>query len=248
MGRIRPTYDPLGILKPVDEDIWIVDGPLIRFHGLPFPTRMTVVRLGDGSLWLHSPTALDPSLQAALQAEGPIRHLVAPNWIHYAHVADWKSCLPDALAWASPGVRERAASRGVAVTFDRDLGPVAPAEWAAQIDQRTVGGSRVHREVVFFHRPSATLILTDLIENFEPARLPWWMRPLTRLAGIAAPHGGMPRDMAATFRKGRGELRAAVEWMLERRPRRVIIAHGEWFDTGGEAVLRRAFDWVLKQG
>lgn len=34
-----------------------------------------------------------------------------------------------------------------------------------------VRGSSVHREAVFFHRASRTLILTDLIENFEPAKL-----------------------------------------------------------------------------
>ena len=57
------TYDPLGVLKPVAENIWIVDGPEIRFRyallRIPFPTRMTVVRLPDGGLWLHSPTPAD---------------------------------------------------------------------------------------------------------------------------------------------------------------------------------------------
>jgi hypothetical protein len=53
-------YLPLDELKPVAEDVWIVDGPEIRFGAgplkFPFPTRMTVVRLPDNVLWLHSPT------------------------------------------------------------------------------------------------------------------------------------------------------------------------------------------------
>ena len=45
----RPTgYEPLYTLKPVAPDVWIADGGWIRFYGLPFPTRMTVVRLACG--------------------------------------------------------------------------------------------------------------------------------------------------------------------------------------------------------
>jgi hypothetical protein len=61
------TYEPTGTLKPVTEGLWIVDGPVIGFGYLgmkfPFPTRMTIVRLADGGLWLHSPTELRPSLK-----------------------------------------------------------------------------------------------------------------------------------------------------------------------------------------
>jgi hypothetical protein len=59
------TYPPLNTLKAVASEVWIVDGPIIRF-GLPwmklsFPTRMTVIRLGSGELFLHSPTPLVPA-------------------------------------------------------------------------------------------------------------------------------------------------------------------------------------------
>jgi hypothetical protein len=110
-----------------------------------------------------------------------------------------------------------------------------------------VWGSRVHQEAVFFHRASRTLILTDLIENFEPHKLPLWMRPLVRLAGICAPHGGMPRDMRLTFRMhgGRARLQAAVERMIAWEPERVILAHGQWFAEDGTLALRRAFSWLL---
>ena len=61
-----PAYAPLNVLKPVAPDVWIVDGPVIRFYGLPFTTRMTVIRLPDGGLWLHSPIAMDDGLVAQL--------------------------------------------------------------------------------------------------------------------------------------------------------------------------------------
>jgi hypothetical protein len=236
-------YEPLDIPKPVAGDIWVIDGPAIPFYHLPFSTRATVVRLNNGDLWVHSPTLLSEPLRGKLNALGRVAHLVAPNWIHYAHLSAWAAAWPDAVSWAAPGVKERAKTRGMDLSFARDLGEKAPEAWAGQIDQMIVAGSRVHREAVFFHRASRSLILTDLIENFEAAKLPWWMRPLTRLGGIAAPRGGMPRDMRATF--NRAELAASLRRMLEWNPERVILAHGRWFARDGAAELRRVFAGVL---
>ncbi len=238
-------YEPLDTLKPVARDIWIIDGPAIRFYKVPFSTRATVVRLADGALWVHSPIWLTEPLRAELDALGPVTHLIAPNWIHYAHVASWQAAWPKAQSWAAPGVRDRAASRGVTLHFDHDLDDEAPPQWQGQIDQMIVAGSPVHREAVFFHRASRTLILTDLIENFEPAKINWWMAILARLVGIAAPDGGMPPDMKATFDKA--QLAAAINRMIAWNPERVILSHGRWFETGGTDALRRAFAGVLRK-
>ena len=237
----RPTgYEPLYVLKAVAPDIWIADGGWIRFYGMPFPTRMTVIRLSDGGIWVHSPIADRQGLADEVVALGPVRHLIAPNWIHYAWLPEWQARFPEAAAWGSPGVVARAASRGVALRLDHELADAAPPAWAGQIDQR-LADSGWHREVVFFHRASRTLVLTDLIENFEPAKVPWWMRPLIRLGGVADPNGGMPRDMAASFRRRPGHLRDIVQALIGWAPERVILAHGRWYERDGLAELRRAF-------
>lgn len=113
-----------------------------------------------------------------------------------------------------------------------------------------VTGSPVHLEVVFFHRASKTLILTDLIESFEPQKTPVWLRPLIRLAGIRDPDGKMPLDMRMSFRFGEGGeglemLRQSVNTMLSWAPEQVIISHGRWYEKNGTDELRRAFRWLL---
>ncbi|MDR9483999.1 MAG: DUF4336 domain-containing protein [Sediminimonas sp.] len=242
-----PTgYEPLNTLKPVGEGIWLIDGPAIRFYGLPFSTRATVVRLENGDLWVHSPTRMTEALKAELVAQGPVRHLIAPNWIHYAHIADWQAAFPGAQAWAAPGVAARAASKGMELRFDHDLGPQAAAPWAGQIEQIIVEGSAVHREAVFFHIASRTLILTDLIENFEPSKIPLWMRPLVWLAGITDGDGKMPPDMAFSFRD-KAALAEAVETMIAWAPERIVLAHGRWYQGDGAAELRRAFRRTLRR-
>ncbi|MCS3446827.1 MULTISPECIES: hypothetical protein [Bradyrhizobium] len=100
-------------------------------------------------------------------------------------------------------------------------------------------------EVVFFHLPSRTLLLTDLIENFEAGRVRSpLMRFLTWLGGVRDPDGSTPRDMRLTFSRDRAALKAIVARMIEWNPERIILAHGRWYDRNGRAELERAFRWL----
>ena len=103
-------YEPLYTLKEVDQNIWIADGDLIQMDlkvlKLPFQTRMTVIKLNDGKLWIHSPIAPNEELFTELDALGKVAYLISPNKIHYAYIADWKKRYPYAQAWSSPGVEE----------------------------------------------------------------------------------------------------------------------------------------------
>ena len=238
-------YAPLNTLKPVGDEIWVVDGPSTRFYGVPFSTRMAVVRLKNGDVWLHSPTKICDALKAEIAALGPVRHLIAPNWNHYAYISEWQAAVPNACAYAAPGIVARAKKHGMSTRFDQDLAQTAPDAWAGQIEQMIVEGSKIHREAVFFHTASRALILTDLIENFEPRNLSWPLRILTRLGGIQDPDGQMPRDMRMTFSKGHRKLRTAVEQMIDWGPERIILAHGRWYDRDAVTELKRAFRWVL---
>jgi hypothetical protein len=241
-------YEPVDVLKLVDRDLWIVDGPTVTLtssgFSMPFPTRMVVARLADGGLWIWSPVELSSELRRQLDALGPVRHIVSPNKIHYVHVAAWKAAYPDAIAWASPGVRERAESMHAQVAFDRDLVDTPDAAWAGEVDQLVFRGSCVMEEVVFFHRASRTLVLADLIENFERDKLSFSERLLTRLGGVWDPDGKAPTDLRLTFLGHRDVARAHLEKMMAWDPQRIVIAHGRWYDRDGAAELRRAFRWL----
>jgi len=239
-------YEPLNRPKRVDDNIWVVDGEAISFYGLPYTTRMTIVRLSKGDLFVHSPIALTKELRRQVEKLGTVRHLVSPNWIHYAYISEWAEAYPNTVAWASPGVRGRARKFRSPVVFDRDLGEAAEKEWSGQIEQMIVHGNVIHHEVVFFHIASKTLILTDLIENFEARNINLWFRPLAWIGGILDPDGKAPLDMRLGFFKGKTDLRGAVQKMIDWQPERVILSHGRWYQRDGVAELRRAFRWVLK--
>lgn len=240
----RSVYPPLDVLKPVADNLWLVDGGPLHAAGLPIPVRMTVVRLANGDVWLHSPTRYDEALRTEIEKLGPIRHLVAPNVAHWSFLKDWRSRCPGAVSWAAPGLRQRSQVRKSGVILDHDLGDAAPAAWAGDIDQVVVPGGFGFREVAFFHRATASLILTDLIQNFEPEKVSRLLRPLLRLAGSMAPDGKTPLHLRFVINARRSAAAEAARRLIRLAPERVIFAHGRWFETGGAERLRRSLGWL----
>jgi hypothetical protein len=242
---LKSAYPPLNTLKPIATNVWIVDGPTLRFGmpwlKIPFPTRMTVIRIG-GDLFIHSPTPLPPSLRIEIESIGQPRWIIGPNRLHYWWIRDWISAFPEAEAYLAPRIEEQAQGR---IDFPhRALDGTRGYPWDDAIDTLPVHGSFM-TEVVFFHRASRTLVLTDFIENFEAHKIrSSFLRWVVRSGGALAPDGGMPRDMRFSYRRHRTQMKAAVEQMIAWNPERVIIAHGRWFETNGTAELQRAFRWL----
>lgn len=248
MDDALAAYAPINTLKPVVDNVWIVDGPVIRFGfpwpKLPFPTRMTIIRLAGGELFVHSPTPLTPALRTEIEHAGRVRFIVGPNRIHYWWIPEWRAAYPKALVYLAPRIKEQARGR---IAFDGlPLDSTGGYPWDGEIATLPIVGSYM-TEVEFFHRESRTLILTDLIENFEPEKVgAWFMRLLMWIGGVSAPHGGLTRDLRLTFTwRHKSELRAAVQTMLAWNPERIIFAHGRWHEANGSTELRRAFRWLL---
>jgi hypothetical protein len=239
-------YEPINVYKPLGPDIGIVDGPFefltiggIRLP-LPFTTRMTVVRLSNGDLVLHSPIQFDETLADQICALGAPRHLVSPNQFHYAHIGEWAKAFPDAIAWASPGVRSRARARRVDVDFARDLDANAPDEWRAEIDQLLFPGG-YFKELVFFHKPSRSLIVADTIINIELDKIsePW--RTVTKLSGMYHPYGQIFFGMRLPLRSQPRKARAAIAKIYSWQPQRIVLSHGRCFYENADQIVRRIF-------
>ena len=236
------TYPPLDTLKRVDENLWVVDSGPIRAMGLSLPIRMTVIRLASGGMWLHSPTRFSEALQREIEAIGPIQHLVAPNVVHWSFLKDWQAHCAGATTWAAPKLRERAQVKAAGVRLDRDITEEAPAEWAEEIAQAIVPGGFGFREVAFFHRPSGTLLLTDLIEDLETDKLPFGTKLFALLTG--ANRGTSPVQIRLAVWRRRAQAAEVVRRIIGWEPERVIFAHGRPFERDGTRRLSRAMAWL----
>ncbi len=227
-------------MRELDEELWVEDRPL-RLLGIEVGARMTVVRLEDGGLFLHSPVALDADLRSDLDALGPVRCVVAPNMLHHLFVAPYRDVYPSARFYAAPGLREK---RGD-LSFDVDLSDEPPPEWRGEIDQQILHGIPRANEVVFLHRASRTLILTDSAFNvFEVESL--LSQLFFRLVGVHRRFGPskifrrLVRDPAAARRA----IDAVLCWDFER----VIVSHGIVLQRGGHRLLRAAWAWLDPEG
>jgi Domain of unknown function (DUF4336) len=228
-------------LQEFGPEIWVADGPVVSFYGFPYPTRMAVIRLSAGELFVWSPVAPSAALRRDIDALGPVRHLVSPNRLHHLYLGAWQAAYPQARLYASPGLRRKRRD----LAFEAELGELPPAEWAADIDQVVMRGSFAMTEVVFFHRASGTALFADLIENFPRDWFKGWRGFASRLDGIVAPDPGAPREWRASFldrRAARNALGRILAWPIAR----VLIAHGEPATANGAGFVRRAFRWLRR--
>ncbi len=232
------------MLEQVGPELWVADGGTVSFFGADYPTRMAVVRLADGGLWVWSPIALTPELEEEVRTLGPVRHLVSPNKLHHIFLAAWKSAFPGAKLWGTAST----IARFPGLPFAGALTGDPPPDWAGQIDQFHFTNSRFLDEVIFFHRKSRTAIVADLSQPFSETWLerhwPWWLRWIAKRVGMVEGKGYGPIELRLTFRR-RAEARAKVRALIAEEPERVVVAHGEIVRSGGAAYLRRAFAWLL---
>lgn len=222
-------------------ELWLFDGPTVTGGaGFRFPTRMAVVRLpNDQGLWIWSPVALTEEIGRAVNALGPVRHLVAPNSLHHTFLSEWAAAYPDARVHAAPGLRDDVAR----TTIHTRLGDEADPAWAGAIDQVIVRGNRITTEVVFFHTASATVLVTDLVQQMPQDWFRGWRSVVARLDLMTAPLPSVPRKfrLATT---DRAAARGSVQRILHWRADRLVMAHGMPLQTGGKAALAQAFRWL----
>lgn len=227
------------MLQPFGEDIWIADGPTTDVAGFRYPTRMAVIRVSGGGLFIWSPTAMGDELKAAVEALGPVRFIVAPNSLHHLSLGDWRRAWPEARLSAPPGLRGKRPD----IAFDDDLGDGSVHDWSADIDHVLVRGNAITAEAAFFHRRSGTVIFTDLIQHFEPGWFTGWRAVVARLDLMTAPEPSVPRKFRLAFTDRRA-ARAAIGRILAWPARKVLMAHAPPVEAGGQAFLARTFRWL----
>jgi hypothetical protein len=227
------------MLTAFGQDLYFADGPAVSFYGFPYPTRMAVVRLSSGKTWVWSPIALTEDLAIAVEAVGPVAHIVSPNKLHHLALSAWKTRWSEASIHAPPGL----ARKMKGFRFDAELGDEPDREWIVDIDQVVFRGSFAMEEVVFFHRVSRTAIFGDLIQRFPDEVATGWKGTLLRLDDLVGPHGSTPREWRLSF-LSRDAARAARQRVLDWKPERLLIAHGQCADGGATSVIAEALRWI----
>jgi hypothetical protein len=233
----------LPALRPFGKDIWIVAGPDVRDMGFTFSTRMTVVKLANGSVWVESPVSVSFDTLRRITELGPVRYLVAATPRHVWRLHAWHILFPEAQLWAARTTPFTVTQGHLPIT-----GILADApyrDWADDLDQLAFKGSSSIEEVLFFHRESRTVILNDLFQIHPTVKGKFLRNALFRLGGVASPYGGVSCDIRLTFRNrdlARQSLARLLSWDFEK----AIIAHGPCIEKEAKPPVARAFRWLAR--
>jgi hypothetical protein len=223
-------------LEPLAENLWVATRPLTLWVG-DVGTRMTVIRLRGGDLFLHSPVSLDSPLREALDRIGRVRWVVGPSKVHHFYLGEYALAYPEAELCGALGLPEKRRD----LRFQRVLDGEPVPGWEGQIQHLLFAGAPRINEVVFLHRSSRTLLLTDLAFNVKSgpgdrAKLLHWLLGATDRFG---PHR-LVRSMIRDREAARRSVAEILSWDFDR----VVVTHGEVLEHGGQLALRAGFAWL----
>ena len=222
------------MFEEVTSGIWITHRPQ-RFWGVETGTRMTIVRLSNGGLFVHCPVELDAETRSTVDALGPVRAVASSSLYHHLYAGQWLEAYPDALFCACPGLEQKRSD----LAWGHILGDEPHELWKDDLDQLFFS-ARFEKEVVFFHRASRTLVTADALLNLSehPSRM-------TRLVALfmlntAPGKGWMERFAVRDWKLARKQVDRMLEWDIER----ILLAHGGIVRANGREVLRQAYAWL----
>ncbi len=222
----------LPMIEPLADRVWHLQHHF-TVNGLPVSSRMTIVRLADGGLWLHSPVPLDAARRAALDRLGPVRCIVAPSKMHHLFVGEYAREYPQARLYGAPGLRDK--RRDLATLHE--LPPDAQAPWSGELECLLFEGIPFANETIWWHGPSKTLIVTDLLQWWA-GELRWPARLYARLTGVRR-RVDVPRTVRLVLRDRAAARRSATQ-MLDWPIERLVMAHNAVVDVDAHGVVKRA--------
>ena len=218
-------------MKPLADNLWLLHYKL-PILGEYLGRNVTIIRLASGELVIHSTGPFSPEDVAAISALGTPAYLVDAITLHDTFAKQAHDAFPNLPYYAPAGFSE-------IVELPTELLDRPPAAWQGELDVLELAGHDATPEFVFLHRPSRTLIVTDLMFNVEDdAPLGVRMMSLLQVGLQHAP--GMPRPeklMVKDKEAFKGSLDTIMSWDFDR----VIVGHGEPIETGGKAKLAEAF-------
>ena len=136
------------MIKEFFKNTIFIDEISLRFIGMQLGTRMTIIRLKNDKLFLHSPTKLNSKLIEQIDNLGKVAFIIAPNKLHHLFLNSYVKQYPNAIFYATPGLVKKRKD----IYFNENLQDKPRKEWRDEIDQMIFKGCAFMEEVFFFHK------------------------------------------------------------------------------------------------
>ncbi len=223
-------------LHKISEGIWAVGGNAKMAPGVQLPLRCTIIELGGGGLFLHSPVRLSTEVIAAIKKLGEVRFLMAPNLFHHLFMGAASEAFPQARVLACPGLQEKCPNLTIHKTVEDEL----PADLQSELSAVFIRGAPRMSEIVLFHERSKTLLVTDYFFNVQQTQ--GMLTPLM-LKMFGTYKKPTQSKLWRKMTKDRDAMKLSAEKVLAHDYRRVIMCHGEIVEDGRE-FTRAGLAWL----
>jgi hypothetical protein len=216
--------------RQLTDDIALISFPW-RTLGIDFKRNITLLRLSDGRVIIHSSAPFTEQDVAAIQRFGQPAWLVEATLMHDTFSKEGRQAFPDLPYFAPDGFAQTS-------EIPTSLLSTPPTDWAGEIDVFKLDGVRSN-EHTFFHRRSRTLVVADLFFSF-PNNIRGWPRFFVRhvmrlphLFGISAFfHLFAVRDKEA--------FKQSVNALLALHFERLLVAHSEPIEKDAKRAVEQA--------
>ncbi|MEI9947853.1 MAG: hypothetical protein WDO74_02465 [Pseudomonadota bacterium] len=206
-------HDPI---QELSENLWRVEGALPHFS---MRRVMSVVRLQDGRLLIHSAIAMDEPSMQRLEAWGEPAILLIPHSRHRMDAPRYKRRYPALRVFAPPAVMNSASAM---VNVD---GAFAEAPLDASASLELLDGTGQSEAALIVHSNDGTsVVLTEIVFDLEPPKSAL-LRTALKLIGFG-PRPVVTPVVKLELVKSKDKLAAHLE-RLAAIPelKRLIVAH-----------------------
>lgn len=212
------------------DGVWVESGP-VSFHGLQLASTMTVLRLADGSLLVHSPLTLTAARRAEVSALGRVAELYAPNTFHHLRLGEWSAVFPEARVHAPEALASKRPDLKIDRFHDRE-----DCSFAG-LDEVPIRGFRL-RETALVHRSSRSAVVADLVHNVgRPEHM--WTKLYAKTMGFYD-RVALSRALRWTSFDDRRAARRSVDALLAHPFESLIVGHGEPIAHDAHEALQAA--------
>ena len=224
------------MFRELEADLYVVEQPF-EFFGLELGARMTIVRRKNDDLWVYAPFKVSEEELAAIKSKGKVRDIVVPNTFHTTQVGDFSRRFSDATVWALPELKPKLSS-----VPHETLNSVLN-EWKEDFDGFLFEGAKGFKEWTFCHRPSRTLLITDLgfhLPRQKTAR----GRIVARLNDVGRRFGPSRFERAMMKLGNRTQERQGIQTILDFDFGRILAGHGLVIEREAKRRFRAAYRFL----
>ncbi len=204
---------------------------VVKMPLVSLAARSTLVPLKNNKFVLISPVKFDEGQRSELLKANP-EAIVSPSCFHHLFVKAAHDYLPEAKLYGAPGLQKKRAD----IKWD---GILNDGTWPYQDELKAIfieGAPKIN-EVVFYHRDSKTLIVTDLLFNLKnlkslPEKLVYGLMGTFNNPAVSR--------LLKLLTNDRKALKKSLKQVLELDFDRLVMAHGEIIPMGGKKIITDA--------